>query len=116
MNYYSNKKLSRTRTTTPSLTDQAGARETDINIIVGRMMKTGQLPGAPLPPIYGDFTVFPTDLRSMIETARTLRDHHDKLPKPLRDLTPEQLLGLTAEQLHAIMKPPTSQPTTEPTT
>lgn len=113
MSYYQrNRAKARTKTTQPSLTDQSQARETDINIIVGRMLHSGTAPGAFGQPISGDFTNLPTDLRGFIHTSRKLRLHLAKLPKQLHDLTPEQLLALTPAELKNKLTPPA--PTPEP--
>lgn len=40
----------------PSLTQQHARDETDINLIVERFLKTGQMPQVAVPPTYADFT------------------------------------------------------------
>jgi len=104
-NYRQNKLKAITYNRDPSLTDQAAARDTDINVIVKQFTVTQQAPGAPVPGIHGDFTNMPTDLREMIETARTLRKHMNRLPPQLRNLGPEQILALTPDRLRAILTP-----------
>lgn len=99
--------------TEPTMTDQSGARETDINIIVGKMGISGQGLNQQQEGSYGDFTAFPADLRETIELARSLETHRARLPEQLRDKTTEQLLSLTADDLHAILTPPTPAPTEE---
>lgn len=113
MNYYTNKARAKTRTTKPSLTDQSQAAETDINVIVGRFLRTGQAPGGKQ-PMYGDFSELDGDLRSMIERARTLHRERYKLPKELQDKPIEELLALTTTQLHAILTPPAPSPADKP--
>lgn len=113
MSYAHNKLAARTRTTQPTLTDQSQARETDINVIVGRFLRTGQAPGGQ-PPIYGDFTHLDGDLRDMIERARTLHKERAKLPKELQKLPIEELLALPPDKLADILKPPAPTPANTP--
>lgn len=81
--YKRNKEAAKYRNTEPSLTDQSQASSTDINIIVTQFLRTGQAPpGAQ--PVYGDFTEFPTDLRTMFDMARSVREKVDQLPEELR--------------------------------
>jgi len=49
----------------PTKTQQHQAEETDINYIVNRYMRTGELPNRPLPPMQGDFTDAPDMQRAM---------------------------------------------------
>lgn len=113
MSYAINKARARTVTTKPSLTDQSQARETDINVIVGRFLKTGTAPGGK-PPIYGDFTQLDGDLREMIERARTLHKERAKLPKELQNLPIEELLALSPDKLKDILTPPAPSPADKP--
>lgn len=106
MNYQRNKELSKTRDRTPTLTDQSQARETNINIIVGRMLKTGQVPGAPKQPLYLDTSEMPETLAEAYEQIKALQSQRAKLPEQLRGMPIEQLLSLTPEQLNSILKPP----------
>lgn len=93
------------RTTTPTMTDQAGAANTDLNIIVTQFLKTGQSPSKGT-PIYGDFTEFPRDLKTAIERAASVNRLRKGLPTQLRELPIEQLLGLTPEKIREILTPP----------
>lgn len=113
MNYYTNKQRAKTRTTKPSLTDQSQAPETDINVIVGRFLRTGQAPGGKQ-PMFGDFTALDGDLRSMIERARSLHRERYKLPKELQNLPIEELLALTPHKLKDILTPPAPSPADKP--
>jgi len=106
MNWQKNKKLAITRDNTPSLTDQAGARDTDINVIVGQFLVHGQVPGAKGQPLYEDFTQLPKDLRGFIEMGRTLKDNQKKLPEKLQGIPLAELVGMTTEKINAILKPP----------
>jgi hypothetical protein len=94
----------------PTLTDQSQANDTNINVIVKRYGVHAQAPGGSTPPIYGDFTGLPTDLRGMIETARTINEQRERLPKALQDMPIEELLSLTNEQLTTILTPPAKTP------
>lgn len=114
MSYAINKAKARTITRKPSLTDQSQARDTDINIIVGRYLKTGTAPGAGQQPIYGDYSNLPTDLRGFLETSRTLHAHRHKLPEPLKNMTVEEILALTRDELTNILTPPATTPATPP--
>lgn len=90
----------------PSLTDQSQARDSDINVIVGRFLKTGHA-AAPGKPMYGDFTQLPEDLRGFLRTAQSLAHYQQRLPEALRDLTTEQLLLLTPQEIATRLQPPT---------
>lgn len=89
----------------PTMTDQSGARETDINIIVGKMGITGALAQAQGEPTYGDFSDFPADLRETIELARGLNAQRAKLPEQLRDKPIEELMALTRDDITRILTP-----------
>lgn len=114
-NWKKNRELARTRNTKPTLTDQSSARDTDINIIVKQYTVHGQLPGNPGQPMHEDFTGLPTDLRGFIEQARSLKTHTRNLPEALRELTTEQLLSLTPQELAAKLAPPDKPADTPPT-
>jgi len=105
MKYQINKWEARTRTTKPTLTDQAGARDTDINIIVGQFLQHGQMPKGK-EPIYGDFSNLPGDLRGFIEQGKRLNGLKNQLPDQLRELSVEALLALTPEELKNKLTPP----------
>lgn len=111
MNYQRNKLLAKTKTTKPSLTDQAGARETDINVIVKQFTVSGRANGTTTEPMYQDFSELPRDLRGFIEMGRGLTENAAKLPKQLRDLAPEELFSLTKEQITAKLTPPQPEAT-----
>lgn len=97
---------------TPTMTDQAGARETDINVIVGRYGISGQVHGNQKEPMYGDFSNLPDGLREFIETAKTYEERRAELPEQLRGMDPEELLALTPEELTRKLTP--EPPATEP--
>lgn len=108
--YYANKERSRTKNTKPTLTDQAGAKDTDINVIVSRFTKTGTVPGTKTAPMSGDFTQLPRDLAEFIQTSRNLQTLTRKLPKELQDMKIEDMLALTPEQLKEKLAPPPAPP------
>jgi len=105
MSYYENRKRARTENLEPTETDQSGAAQTDMNIIVTQLLKTGQGPGNPVAPMYGDFTNLPRDLRETIETCRGLKDIRNNLPEQLKDKPIEDLLLMTREDIDAILAP-----------
>lgn len=88
-----------------TLTDQAAAKDTDINRIVATMGITGQVPGT-RQPMYGDFSNYPTDLRGFIEMGRSLSGLREQLPDALKDRSLDELAMLTDEQINNILKPP----------
>lgn len=90
---------------TPTMTDQAGANETNINVIIGRYGITGQIPGAQQEPMYGDFSHLPDNLRDFIETARTFEERRAELPEVLRNMDPEELMALTPDELTRKLTP-----------
>jgi len=108
-NYYERKKQLRTRTTKESMTDQSAAAGTDINVVIGHMLATGEQPGEAT-PIYGDFTIIPEDLRSLIHTARGLARHRSSLPAQLRNMSLADLVALTPAKMRDILNPPAKPP------
>lgn len=111
--YMENKAAAVFINTKPTKTDQAGAGETDINVIIRKYGITGIVPSAPQAPMYGDFTNIPHDLAEMMQLARTAEAHRANLPEQLRGMSLEAMLALTPEQLNTILTPP--EPTTETT-
>lgn len=103
--YLERRARTRTHTKTETLTDQSEARNTDINVVIGYMLKTGQPPGE-AKPIYGDFTQLPDDLRGFIDTARSMARHRNKLPEKLRNMSVKELTALTPQQIKDILAPP----------
>lgn len=105
--YHENAKRAEYKDDTPTMTDQSQGHETDINVIVGRYgignVATGNDPAGAQ---YIDWTLFPQDLATMIQTARTLEEHRAQLPEALREMPINDILALTTEQLTNILKPP----------
>lgn len=114
--YAFNKIRTRTITTQKTKTDQSQAKDTDINVIVGRFLHTGTVPAPDQRPFYGDFSELPGDLRGFLDRARTLEHHRKQLPKALQHLTTEELLTLTPKALKDIMEPPAPTPAPTPAT
>lgn len=114
MFYKQNRQRARTKNTKPSATDQSQARETDINVIVGRFLGTGAAPGASGAPLFMDATELPDDLRGFIETARTIDAHRNSLPAQLRDKSVEEILALSPDELTRILTPPQPEAPKEP--
>lgn len=104
-NWKKNKAKAVFTNTQPTLTDQAGARDTDINVIVAQFGIHGQVPQGASNPLYGDFTDLPNGLRESIEMARNMRAEQDKLPEQLRGLSIDELLALTPETLREKLTP-----------
>lgn len=67
----------------PSMTQQHGAKDADINTIVDRFLKTGQLPNVPVPPTYENFgDIF--DFQSAMNTIKNATDSFMALPAKTR--------------------------------
>lgn len=66
----------------PSMTQQAFAEDCDVNIILDRYMKTGELP-KPRQGIYADVSEVP-DLTQAIQTVQTAQKAFDDLPSKVR--------------------------------
>lgn len=108
MNYQANKARMRAalKFSKPTLTDQAGARDTDINIIVKNFTKHGIAPAVGKQPIQGvDWTEYPSDLKGMFDKAKELAGQLRKLPKQLRNMGMDELLALNADDLKRILAP-----------
>lgn len=66
-----------------SLTQQHQAEETDINVIVNRYMKTGELPNRTRPPMQGDFTEAP-DMQAAMDLVVKARVAFMEQPAAIR--------------------------------
>lgn len=108
-NYQINKRKSITINDEPTMTDQSQAAQTDINVIVTQFLRTGQAPGQQT-PVYGDFTEFPTDLKTMFDLARSVKDQMQTLPKELQGVPLATLVNMTNEQINAILAKPAPKP------
>jgi len=93
--------------TDPSETDQTGAEETNINVIVKRYGVYGTIPQGSKAPIFGaDTTDWPTDLGLAIDLARSLEKIRGELPPAMQKMSTDELLALTPEKIVSILKPP----------
>lgn len=68
----------------PSLTQQSDAAESDINVIVRRYVKTGQLPQVNQEPIYGDFSTEGFTYREMVEKINAANSAFEQIPADVR--------------------------------
>lgn len=103
----------RTVNNDPTLTDQSGAAETDLNVILKRYAQSGTIMSHGHEPMYMDWTELPHDYREYIEKAREIDALKARLPESLKHLPVETLMGLTNEQVQHMLKPPV-EPTDEP--
>lgn len=93
---------------TPTMTDQSGAEDTDVNVIVKRYGVYGTMPQGTANPQYGqDLSEIPTDLATAIETVRGLEALKNKLPEGLKKLTIDQLMTYTPEAITRLAQPET---------
>jgi len=102
--YTTNAKLAEYHDNTPTMTDQSGARDTDINVIVGQFGISGTVPGTQGTAQNLDLTEIPTDLRSMIEKARELNELKNGLPPEYQHLSTEELLTTPPAALAQLTK------------
>lgn len=105
-NYRRNKELAKYRNTDPTMTDQAGATDTDINVIVRNFNVHGQAPGTSREPTYADFSALPNDFRDMIEAAREAVNHYRALPAELRDIPLDELVHLSNDDIARRIRKP----------
>lgn len=66
-----------------SLTVQSQAKDSDINVIMDRYLKTGQLPPVSRVPTYGDFDGI-SDYREAMEVVRAAQEQFMALPAKVR--------------------------------
>lgn len=112
--YIANKLAAVHNNAMPTETDQSQARETDINVIIGRFGVGHLAKGNGKVPMYEDFTDLPRDLRGYIEQARGLDELRARLPEPLKAQKLEELLQLTPQQIHGLLFPqPEAPPPTD---
>jgi len=72
-----------TNNTEPSMTQVADASETNINIIMAKYQKTGQLPRVLVEPLFGDFTEAP-DYRQAVEAVNAAHEAFMEIPAKIR--------------------------------
>lgn len=73
-----------TMNTEESLTQQSDANDTDINVIMARYQKTGQLPQLTNPGEFGDFTTV-TDYRTALDMVRHADEKFAEVPAKIRE-------------------------------
>lgn len=100
-----NKHRGRTVNNMPTMTDQSGAKDADLNVIVERMIRTGTVTQAKDQPMYGDFSGLPKDYRDFIHQARSIEKLRGDLPKELGALTVEDLVVMDNQALADYLKP-----------
>lgn len=84
----------------PSLAQQNFKDETDINYIVRQFGLTGELPGQPLSPQYGDFTGV-LDYHSAVNAVLAAQDDFMELPAQMRSRfnnDPAQLIDFLSKE------------------
>ncbi|QXP08295.1 MAG: internal scaffolding protein [Arizlama microvirus] len=67
----------------PTMTQKADASETDINVIMAKYQKTGQLPKVLTTPLFGDFTNAP-DYREAVEAVNAANEAFMEIPAKIR--------------------------------
>lgn len=67
----------------PTMTQQGDAEGTNINVIMAKYTKTGQMPQLIAQPLFGDFTDMP-DYRQAIERIRDAEDAFLQVPAKVR--------------------------------
>jgi len=95
----------RTVNNDPTETDQSGASETDLNVILQRYAQSGTIQSHGKDPIYEDWTKYPEDLRGFLEAKERMQEARDQLPPELRDKPTSELLYMTPEALQAALTP-----------
>lgn len=83
----------------PSLTQQQFAEEADINVIVNRFLKTGEMPEAKVAPQYADYEgVF--DFKSAMNAVRAGQESFAEMPASIRARfhnSPQEFLEFCAD-------------------
>lgn len=72
-----------TNNTEESLTQQSDAEDCDINVIMKKYARTGQLPVVQLQPLYGDFSEV-DDFRGMQDKIKAANDAFAEIPAHIR--------------------------------
>ncbi|QXP07993.1 MAG: internal scaffolding protein [Arizlama microvirus] len=106
MNHTERQAKGRTTNNEPTLTDQSGAAETDLNVILKRYSQSGTIQSHGKEPMYEDWTQYPEDFRGYLHTAMEAKRLRAALPDKLQNLKDHELLALTPEQLETILAPP----------
>lgn len=88
-------------TNEPTLTQQHFAEEADINTIVRKFIKTGELPEPVAMPTFADFTEQVDDYQSAMNMVLEARDSFMQLPPATRERfgnDPQQLMEFLADK------------------
>lgn len=109
----------RTVNNEPSMTQQADRMDTDINVIMARYEKTGQLPRILTQPLYGDFTNVPT-YRESVERIQAADAAFMEIPAKIRaefDNDPQKFIEFATnpENTEQLTKWGLTKPKPEPT-
>lgn len=67
----------------PTLTQKSDAKDADINVIMAKYKKTGQLPKVLLEPMYGDFSEMP-DYRASVTAIQQAEEAFLQVPAKIR--------------------------------
>lgn len=114
--------LGKTINTEETMTQQGDKNDSDINVIVARFRKTGQLPHNNKTAMYGDFTNVP-DYRTAVEQVNAARDEFMKLPAKVRrrfDNNPAEFIEFATnpdnlDEMRKMGLAPTPEPEDNPT-
>lgn len=71
--------------TEPTLAQQQFKDDCDVNVIVSRFVKTGQLPQVTAQAMYGDFLDAPQSYQDALNAVINAQDGFDELPAKLRE-------------------------------
>ena len=83
----------------PSMTQQSDKDDADINIIVSRFAKSGQLPAVQMEPLYADFTSAP-DYRTAVELTNKANEAFYQIPARIRgqfDNNPQEFIAFALD-------------------
>jgi len=83
-NYESTFRMFSTINVEPSLTEQAHENDANINVIMARYERTGQMPKLTATPEYGDFSQVP-DYRTALDMIRDRQATFGTLPAKVRE-------------------------------
>jgi len=97
--YYENRKRAQTHNYEPTKTDQAAARECDINVIVRNARIHGQAPGPTKQPQFADFSELPDNLQDFLAMGARAAQARGELPEALQAMSNEELLQATPTEL-----------------
>lgn len=87
--------------TEPTLAQQHFKDDCDVNVIVSRFIKTGQLPQVTAQAMYGDFLDAPNSYQDALNAVIQAQDGFDELPAKLRERfanDPYELLKFVSDE------------------